>query len=78
MSTADTNVEAAALACLAETVAQLMEEGERKAGTEDGLFAYAVLNRLKNNAASMGVPLEAIGLASFNPDSLLSKPKKAA
>ena len=78
MNTCDTNVEAAALACLAETVAQLIEEGPEKAGTEDGLFAYAVLNRLRNNAAAMGVPLDAIGLEGFNVDSLLSTAGKVA
>jgi len=80
MSTSDTNVEAAALACLAETVEQLIEEGTAKAGTEDGLFAYALLNRLRNNAQALGVPLGAIGLERFDVDSLLSprSPEKQA
>ncbi|GAB1388425.1 MAG: hypothetical protein AMXMBFR78_19560 [Rubrivivax sp.] len=78
MSTSDDNVKAAALACLAETVAQLIEEGSAKAGTEDGLFAYAVLNRLKNNASALGVPLDAIGLDGFKVDSLLSPARQAA
>ncbi len=78
MNTRDTNVEAAALACLSETVGQLIEEGSAKAGTEDGLFAYALLNRLRNNAQAMGVPLGAIGLEGFNVDALLSPPRKAA
>lgn len=74
----DVNVEAAALACLAEVAQQLIEEGSAKAGSEDGLFAYAVLNRLRNNAKAMGVPLQAIGLDKFDPDSLLNPPRKAA
>ena len=78
MSTRETNVEAAALACLSEAVEQLIEEGTAKAGTEEGLFAYAVLNRLRNNAMAMGVPLEAIGLKGFNVDSLLSRSRVAA
>ena len=78
MSKDDLNIEAAALACLSETVEQLIAEGSAKAGTEDGLFAYAVLNRLRNNAEAMGVPLGAIGLDNFNPDSLLSPQRKAA
>lgn len=78
MSMTDTNVEAAALSCLAETVAQLIEEGSAKAGTEDGLFAYSVLNRLRGNASALGVPLDAIGLDGFDVDSLLSRPRQAA
>lgn len=78
MRTHEVNAEAAALACLAETVQQLIEDGSAKAGTEDGVFAYAVLNRLKGNAQALGVPLEAIGLAGFNVDSLLNPPRKAA
>lgn len=78
MNTRDTNVEAAALTCLAETVAQLIEEGSAKAGTEDGLFAYAVLNRLRNNAQATGVPLRAIGLEDFDVDSLLNPTRKVA
>ena len=78
MTTNDINVEAAALACLSGAVQQLIAEGSAKAGTEEGLFAYAVLNRLKNNAVALGVPLKAIGLDSFSPDSLLSAPRRAA
>ena len=78
MNSHDTNVQAAALACLAETVAQLIEEGSAKAGTEDGLFAYAVLNRLKNNASALGVPLGDIGLADVDVDALLQVPVKHA
>lgn len=78
MNTRDINVEAAALACLAETVEQLIEEGSAKAGTEDGLFAYAVLNRLRNNAQAMGVPLAAIGLDGFNVEALLNSPRRQA
>jgi hypothetical protein len=63
---------------LSETVEQLIAEGLAKAGTEDGLFAYAVLNRLRSNAKALGVPLDAIGLADFNPDALLAPPRKAA
>lgn len=74
----DTNIEAAALACLSEAVEQLIAEGSAKAGSEDGLFAYAVLTRLRSNARAFGVPLDAIGLSDFNPDSLLSPPQKAA
>ncbi len=78
MTIHDTNVQAAAIACLSETVAQLIEEGSAKAGTEDGLFAYAVLNRLKNNATALGVPLVDIGLDGFDVDSLLHVPVKRA
>lgn len=78
MSIDDTNVQAAALACLSETVEQLIEGGLPKAGTEDGLFAYAVLSRLRNNARSFGVPLDDIGLADFDPDVLLVPPVKRA
>lgn len=78
MQTHDTNVQAAALACLSEAVEQLIAEGTAKAGTEDGLFAYAVLNRLKNNAVALGVPLIDIGLQGFNVDALLSTPRQAA
>ena len=78
MRTVDTNVEAAALACLSEAVAQLLEESRAKAGSEDGLFAYAVLSRIKNNAAALGVPLDAIGLAGFDLDALLRKPRQVA
>lgn len=80
MKSPDTNIEAAALACLAETVSQLIEEGRAKAGTEDGLFAYAVLTRLRGNATALGVPLEEIGLDGFDPDELLrpARPRKAA
>ena len=78
MRAVDTNVEAAALACLSEAVAQLLEESRAKAGSEDGLFAYAVLSRIKNNATALGVPLDAIGLAGFDPDVLLRKPRQVA
>lgn len=73
MTINDTNVQAAALACLSETVEQLIEEGVAKAGTEDGLFAYALLTRLKANAAAFGVPLAEIGLDRFNVESLLEQ-----
>ena len=78
MSTTDTNVEAAALACLSEAVSQLLDDARAKAGSEDGLFAYAVLSRIKNNAAALGVPLDAIGLSGFDADSLLRKPRQVA
>ena len=78
MRTVETNVEAAALACLSEAVEQLLEEARAKAGSEEGLFAYAVLTRIKNNAAALGVPLEAIGLAGLDLDALLHKPRQAA
>ena len=69
----DTNVQAAAIACLSEVVEQLKEEGSAKAGKYEGLFSYAVLDRLKANAQAMGVPLADIGLAGFNPGVLLNK-----
>ncbi len=78
MSTIDTNVEAAALACLSEAVEQLIEESRAKSGSEDSLLAYAVLSRIKNNASALGVPLEAIGLANFDLEALLRKPLKVA
>ena len=78
MRTDDTNIEAAALACLSEAVAQLLEEARAKAGSEDGLFAYAVLTRLKNNASALGVPLGAIGLAGTDLDALLHRPRAVA
>jgi hypothetical protein len=78
MRTVDTNVEAAALACLSEAVAQLLEESRAKADSEDGLFAHAVLSRIRNNATALGVPLDAIGLAGFDQDSLLRKPRQLA
>ena len=78
MRTVETNVEAAALACLSEAVEQLLEEARAKAGSEEGLFAYAVLTRIKNNAAALGVPLEDIGLAGLDLDALLHKPRQAA
>jgi len=74
----DANVLAAALACLSEVVEQLKAEGTGKAGDYEGLFAYAVLSRLRSNAHAFGVPLADIGLADFNPDTLLEKPRKAA
>jgi hypothetical protein len=78
MRTVDTNVEAAALACLSEAVEQLLEEARAKAGSEEGLFAYAVLTRIKNNALALGVPLEAVGLAGLDLDALLHKPHHVA
>lgn len=78
MRSVDTNVEAAALACLSEAVEQLLEEARAKAGSEEGLFAYAVLARIKNNALALGVPLEAIGLAGLDLDALLHKPRHLA
>lgn len=72
------NVEAAALACLSVIVDQLKEEGLEKAGEYEGLFSYAVLSRLKSEAQALGVPLADIGLANFNPESLLQKKKLAA
>lgn len=77
MNTRD-NIQAAALACLAETVQHVKTEGLARAGTEEGLFAYEVLNRLRNNAAALGVPLGEIGLAGFDVDSLLNPPRRAA
>lgn len=74
----DINVQAAAIACLSEVVEQLKEEGFSKAGEYEGLFSYAILDRLKANAQAMGVPLADIGLASFNPDVLLQKQRLAA
>ena len=78
MKNTDINVEAAALACLSEAVAQLLEEGRAKAGSEDGLFAHAVLSRIKNNADALGVPLEAIGMAELDLGVLLHKRRQAA
>ena len=78
MRTDDTNVEAAALACLCEAVAQLLQEARSKAGSEDGLFAYAVLSRIKNNATALAVPLDAIGLDGIDLDRLLHKPRQVA
>jgi hypothetical protein len=78
MRTVDTNVKAAALACLSEAVEQLLEEARAKAGSEEGLFAHAVLSRIKNNATALGVPLEAIGLAGLNLDEFLHKPRQLA
>lgn len=74
----ETNIEAAALACLSIVVDQLKEEGTEKAGEYEGLFSYAVLSRLKSEAQALGVPLADIGLADFNPDVLLQKPRLAA
>jgi hypothetical protein len=74
----EVNVEAAALACLSAVVEQLNDEGSSRAGQYEGLFSYAVLDRLKANAQAFGVPLAEIGLAGFNPDTLLQVPRRVA
>ncbi len=68
---------AGSLICLSQMVDQLKTEGLAHAGEYEGLFAYAVLDRLKSHAEVYGVPLEDIGLKGFNPDTLLHKPSKA-
>ena len=69
---------AGALICLGNVVALLREEGERKAGQYDGLLAYQALSRIKGEALAFGLPLDDIGLADFEPDSLLVVPLKQA
>jgi len=77
MST-DSEKLAGALICLGSVVALLREEGTRKAGQYEGLLAYQALSRIKGEAESFGVPLDDIGLAGFDPDSLLKQPLKQA
>ena len=69
---------AAAVVCLESAVGLLKEEGMAKAGEYDGLLAYQVLTRIKNQALAFGLDLQDIGLAGFDPDTLLHKPRKAA
>lgn len=64
--------QAGAVICLESVVQLLKDEGERNAGMKDGLLAYAALTRIKGNAEAWGVPLDEIGLADYDLDTLLN------
>lgn len=72
MST-DSEKLAGALVCLSSVVDLLREEGLRKAGQYEGLLAYQALTRIKGEAEAFDVPLDEIGLADFDPESLLQR-----
>jgi hypothetical protein len=63
---------------LVALVGLLKEQGLAGAGKMEGLNAYQALSEVAAQAEAYGVPLEDIGLAGFNIDSILSPPQKAA
>ena len=67
------NSDSGAIICLSAVVDMMKEEGERLAGTAEGLVAYQALVRIKSMADAFDVPLDDIGLANYNPDHLLKQ-----
>ncbi len=65
-------------ALLRTVVDVLKTQGLESAGEMDALQAYAALLALKNEAEAFDVPMSEIGLAGFDIDNLLHKPRKAA
>lgn len=56
----------------------LKEQGQAGAGEVDGLNAYQALLEAKSQAEAFDVPLEEIGLADFDIDSLINPPQRKA
>lgn len=56
----------------------LKQQGLDRAGEIEGLNAYQALCEVIAQAEAFGVPLADIGLAGFDPDVLLSKPRRVA
>lgn len=59
-------------------VEKAKESGMQHTGSEYALACYQMLEAAKTEAEVWGVPLEEIGLAGFDTNSLLSSKKKAA
>lgn len=56
----------------------LKEQGIAGAGQVDGLNAYQALSEAKAQAEALGLPLNELGLADFDLDTLLNPPRHAA
>ena len=56
----------------------LKQQGLERAGEVEGLNAYQALSEAASQARAFGVPLADIGLADFDINSLLTRPKQAA
>lgn len=65
-------------AILIALVDLLKEQGREDAGVIEGLNPYQALLEVKSQAELAGVPLEEIGLADFDIDSILNPKRSAA